>query len=76
MQDTQDTTVGIRLTGISEAAVEAARQLLFNLNITWGAIRQEDGKYWYIIGRVNDIRVKTGDKTSSYTPKEEVIGWD
>lgn len=72
----QDTTVGIRLTGISEAAVETARQLLSNLNITWGAMRQEEGKYWYVIGRVNDIQVKTGDKTSNYTSKEEVISWD
>ena len=72
----QNTTVGIRLTGISDAAVETARQLLSNLNITWGGMRQEEGKYWYVIGRVNDIQVKTGGKTSNYTSKEEVISWD
>ena len=72
----QDTTAGIRLTGASASVVESAMRLMSNLNITWGVIRQEEGKYWYIIGRVNDIQVKTGDKTSSYTPKEEVISWD
>jgi len=66
----QDATVGIRLTGVNEDLVKSAMRLIGNINITWGVIRQEDGKYWYVIGRINDLG------RDGYTPKEEVVRWD
>lgn len=67
-----DATVGIRLTGVSEYLVESAMRLMGNINITWGVIRQEEGKYWYVIGRINDL----SQSQDSYRPKEEVVRWD
>lgn len=71
-----DATVGIRLTGITESAVAGAMQLLTHLNITWGVLRQEEKKYWYVIGRINNLKETKKTDGGSYIPKEETVRWD
>ena len=68
-------TVGIRLSGINKEDVVATMQLMVNLNITWGNLRQ-DKMYWYVIGRINDPKGTEGGSGGSYIPREETIRWD